>query len=84
MKSQLDLSLSLEQLQVFSCTAVQYSQLFNMPLTLSTMKAFRTVGDKKAAVVDYQIPAPSEDQILVEVEAVGQSKVSVTAKMLRG
>lgn len=55
-----------------------------MPLTLSTMKAFRTVGDKKAAVVDYQIPAPSEDQILVEVEAVGQSKVSVTAKMLRG
>ena len=42
-------------------------------MMMSSMKALRTVEDKKAAVVDFEIPAPTESQILVEVEAVGQS-----------
>lgn len=34
------------------------------------MKAFRTVDDHKAEVIDYEIPAPAEDQILIEVKCV--------------
>ena len=42
-----------------------------MPLTMPSMKAFRTVGDKKAAVVDYELPVPTENQVLVAVKALG-------------
>lgn len=34
------------------------------------MKAFRTVEGKKAAVMDYELPVPTETQIMVKVESI--------------